>query len=117
MKEQKFREIIDRIEQRRIDLGLNKSKFVKAFGMKPQSYNNFIGAQGSKPNIELILGVVNEYGMDPMYLLNGENGKARVFKSQGITLFKPSRAEVVAAQKALNKAVGLYLSALTGQNQ
>ena len=39
--------------------------------MKPQTYNNFIGAQGSKPNIELILGIVNRYGVNPNWLLNG----------------------------------------------
>ena len=39
--------------------------------MKPQTYNNFIGTQGSKPNVELIFGIVNRYGVNPMWLLNG----------------------------------------------
>lgn len=39
--------------------------------MKPQTYNNFIGSQGSKPNVELIHGIVNVFGVNPLWLLNG----------------------------------------------
>lgn len=67
----KFKDIIDRIEYLRDYLGLNKSRFSGEIGMKPQTYNNFIGAQGSKPNIELITGIVNKFGVNPMWLLNG----------------------------------------------
>ena len=40
--------------------------------MNPQTYNNFVGAQGSKPNIELITGVVKEFNVNPSWLLKGE---------------------------------------------
>ncbi len=67
----KFSEIIERIEHLRNILKLNKSRFSMEIGMKPQTYNNFIGSQGSKPSVELILGVVNKFGANPNWLLNG----------------------------------------------
>lgn len=67
----RFADIIERIEYVRKYLNLNKSRFSSDIGMKPQTYNNFIGAQGSKPNIELIHGIVNRYGVNPTWLLNG----------------------------------------------
>lgn len=70
-KPKKFADIIERIEYLRNLLSLNKSRFSADIGMKPQTYNNFIGAQGSKPNVELIHGIVNRYGANPMWLLNG----------------------------------------------
>ena len=71
MKEKKFSDIIERIEYLRKLLKMNKSRFSSEIGMKPQTYNNFIGAQGSKPNIELIHGIVIQYGVNPMWLLSG----------------------------------------------
>jgi len=68
---QKFSEIIERIEFLRDYLGLNKSRFSAEIGMKPQTYNNFIGSQGSKPNIELISGIINKFKVNPHWLLNG----------------------------------------------
>ena len=70
-KERKFSEIIQRVEYVRSRLSMNKSKFCTAFGMKPQSYNNFIEPQGSKPNIELLLGMLNVYHVNPYWLLDG----------------------------------------------
>ena len=70
-KQQKFPEIIERIEYVRGHLSMNKSRFSGGIGMKPQTYNNFIGVQGSKPNIELILGMLNVYHVNPYWLLNG----------------------------------------------
>jgi transcriptional regulator with XRE-family HTH domain len=64
-------EIIQRIEYIRNYLGLNKSRFSTEIGLKPQTYNNFIGAQASKPSVELILGIVNRFGVNPAWLLNG----------------------------------------------
>lgn len=64
-------EIIERIEHVRKIRMLNKSKFCSAFGMKPQTYNNFIGVQQSKPNIDLIYGVVQKYDVNPFWLLQG----------------------------------------------
>lgn len=76
----KFEDIIERIEYVRKYLNLNKSRFSSDIGMKPQTYNNFIGAQGSKPNIELIRGIVNRYGVNPTWLLNGAG---EVFTEEG----------------------------------
>jgi len=70
-KPKKFSDIVERIEYLRNLLNLNKSRFSADIGMKPQTYNNFIGAQGSKPNVELIFGIVNQFGVNPMWLLNG----------------------------------------------
>ena len=70
-KERKFSEIIERIEYVRGRLSLNKSRFSARIGMMPQTYNNFIGAQGSKPSIELILGMLNVYHVNPYWLLDG----------------------------------------------
>ncbi len=67
----KFSEIIDRVEEVRNRLGLNKSRFAAAIDMKPQTYNNFIGVQGSKPNIELVYGMVECFKVNPHWLLNG----------------------------------------------
>ena len=71
MNEQKFPEIIERIEYVRRYLSLNKSQFCRRIGMTPQTYNNFIGQQASKPSVDLIFGVVNELHVNPMWLLNG----------------------------------------------
>lgn len=67
----KFHEIIERIEYVRTHLGLNKSRFSAEIGMKPQTYNNFIGAQGSKPNVELLYGIVTRFGVNPVWLFTG----------------------------------------------
>lgn len=67
----KFSDIIERIEHLRNLLKHNKSRFSMEIGMKPQTYNNFIGSQGSKPSVELILGIVNKFGANPNWLLNG----------------------------------------------
>jgi len=67
----KFPEIIERIEYTRTHLGLNKSRFSAEIGMKPQTYNNFIGSQGSKPNVELIYGIVTRFGVNPIWLFTG----------------------------------------------
>ncbi len=68
---QKFSAIFERIEEVRRRLGLNKSRFAGAIEMSPQTYNNFIGVQGSKPNIELVSGVVERFKVNPYWLLNG----------------------------------------------
>ncbi len=53
--------IIARIEDMRHDLKLSRVKFAAGFWMCPQTYNNFIGQQGSKPSMELLMGVVEAY--------------------------------------------------------
>ncbi len=75
---QKFQDIIERVEHVRIQLGKNKSKFAAEIDMKPQTYNNFIGSQASKPNVELIYGVVNSYDVHPLWMLTG---KGPIFQS------------------------------------
>ena len=70
-KQQKFPEIIERVEYVRKYLGLNKKEFCGRFGMQPQTYLNYIGPQGSSPSIELIYGVFNEFHVNPTWLLNG----------------------------------------------
>ena len=70
-KRQKFSEIIERVERVRNRLALNKSRFSQSIGMRPQTYNNFVGSQGSKPNIELICGLINTYNVNPDWLLTG----------------------------------------------
>jgi|SRR5579863_6409300 transcriptional regulator with XRE-family HTH domain len=68
----KFSDIIERVEQLRIHLGLNKSRFSAEIGMKPQTYNNFIGSQGSKPNVELLHGIVTRFGVNPLWIFTGQ---------------------------------------------
>jgi len=43
MDKTKRSEIMGRIEDMRHDLKMGKSKFCAAFGVKPQTYNNFTG--------------------------------------------------------------------------
>lgn len=69
---QELRSIIDRVDEIRFFIGLNKTEFCKRFRMTPQTYNNFLGKQGSKPSIELILGVCNVYHVDPLWLMTGK---------------------------------------------
>lgn len=71
-KKQKFADVIGRIEYVRTLKGLNKSRFSGEIGMRPQTYNNFIGAQGSKPNVELIAGLYQRFGVNPAWLLSGK---------------------------------------------
>jgi transcriptional regulator with XRE-family HTH domain len=68
----KFSDIIERVEQLRAHLGLNKSRFSAEIGMKPQTYNNFIGSQGSKPNVELLHGIVARFGVNPLWVFTGQ---------------------------------------------
>jgi len=77
---QKFEDVIARVEQIRHTVGLNKSRFSARVGMSPQTYNNFVGSQGSKPNIELIHGVVREFNVNPMWLLNGSGPTFRGYE-------------------------------------
>ena len=68
---ERFGDIIARIEEVRKAFNLNKSQFSANIGIKPQTYNNFIGTQKSKPNIKLIYGVVKWYRVNPHWLLYG----------------------------------------------
>lgn len=67
----KFSGIVERIERLRTALRLNKSNFARAIGLSPQTYNNFTGAQASKPSVELLHGLVTRCGANPMWILTG----------------------------------------------
>lgn len=67
----KFADIIQRVEQLRGSLGLSKSRFARSMGLTPQTYNNFMGPQASKPSVKLIYGIVSAYNVTAMWLLNG----------------------------------------------
>ncbi len=84
--EQKFPEIIGRVEHVRKHLKLNKSGFAGNMGIKPQTYNNFVGFQKSKPNIELLHGLYSVYQVNPVWLLNG---KGSMFVHGGYSGNKP----------------------------
>lgn len=68
---EKYKEIIFRAEEIRHILGLNKSRFSAKAGLSPQTYNNFTGSQGSKPNVQLIHGIVQAFNVNPKWLLDG----------------------------------------------
>jgi transcriptional regulator with XRE-family HTH domain len=67
----KFTDITERVEVVRTSLGLNKAQFASKIGMKPQTYNNFVGSQGTKPNMALVCGIVRAFNVDPGWLLTG----------------------------------------------
>lgn len=81
-------QIIDRVEEVRKALGLNKSQFSARISMKPQTYNNFIGAQGSKPNVELLVGIVRVFDVNPFWLLIGGD-KGGMFIQHAFEIGKP----------------------------
>ena len=117
----KFADIIERIEYVRQYLNLNKSRFSGEIGMKPQTYNNFIGAQGSKPNIELIHGIVNKFGVNPIWLLNGtgeifsrEGGRGDSALSAGGAAGQVAEGEADPAAQQLSDSLNeLYLQLRT----
>lgn len=69
-----YEAIIERVEATRIKLGMNKTQFTAKMGLKPQTYNNFISSQGTKPSVDLIYGVIHSFGVDANYLLTGKTG-------------------------------------------
>lgn len=92
----KFPEIIERIEYVRTHLGLNKSRFSAEIGMKPQTYNNFIGSQGSKPNVELIYGIVTRFGVNPIWLFTGSGAMFMDSRGGSPAVTRAQVAEAVA---------------------
>jgi len=76
-----MRAIIDRVEETRQFLGMSRSRFSTACGLRPQTYNNFVGSQQSKPNVALILGLIGAYkritggDLDVGWLLTGERSE------------------------------------------
>lgn len=87
--------VIERVEQVRVHLGLNKSQFCESFQMMPQTYNNFVGAQGTKPNIELLAGVVNTFGVEPMWFLDQSTPKPTPLCSKMPSIFFRSVMEML----------------------
>jgi transcriptional regulator with XRE-family HTH domain len=96
---EQFRDVIDRVEQLRTQLELPRSRFAKAIGMTPQTYNNFVGAQASKPSVKLIFGIVNAFNVNPMWLLMG---KGEVFRP-GRPQPNPGAIHEVARDKAIEE--------------
>ena len=104
----KFQEIISRVEEVRMKLGLNKSQFSSRIGMKPQTYNNFVGSQGSKPNIELIHGIIREFNIAPTWLLIGTGEQFSSTAPEAI--YNPLRSAQMASEGGIggdNKGEGL----------
>lgn len=76
MNKEQARAIIERVEQVRQGHRLNKSDFARRLGLKPQTYNNFIGAQGSKPSAALIVGLLRAFpDVRPRWLLLGSDAE------------------------------------------
>jgi DNA-binding XRE family transcriptional regulator len=62
-----------RVEQVRAMHELNRSAFARRVGLTPQTLNNFLGKQGSKPSAALLVGVAASFpGVDARWLLTGE---------------------------------------------
>lgn len=112
----KFKAIIERVEYLRSLLKLNKSRFSDALGMKPQTYNNFIGQQASKPNAELILGCVEVYNASPEWLLTG---RGPVFRDESEEYVPRSATHEEAEGRAVKilDAVEDFAHRLTGATE
>lgn len=100
---QRFSDIIERVERVRVSLKLNKSQFAKLVGLTPQTYNNFVGAQGSKPNVELLHGIVTQIGVNPLWVLTG---KGAVFLGKPAESVSPL-ARIHRFQEELAESAGL----------
>lgn len=77
--EERGREIMERVEEYRRLTKLTKTAFASKLGFTPQSYNNFTGAQQSKPSLRLILNMCEPmpFGVNPMWLLFGRGKRNR----------------------------------------
>ncbi len=96
-----FAKIIERVEEVRHQERLNKSRFSERIGLTPQTDNNFIGPQCSKPSVELVAGVCREFCTDANWLLLG--------KTSVDSLAKASRL----AEEALDGCATANLKAMT----
>ena len=65
------RAIMERIEQVRESRNMTKASFARAIGMSAQTYANFTGRQGSKPSIDLVLGLCRAFGVDHRWIMFG----------------------------------------------
>lgn len=97
-----YHEIIKRVEEVRHQARLNKSAFSARLGMKPQTYNNFIGKQGSKASVALVAGVCQAFDADANWLLLGVASSS---------LLSRARQKSEAAIKLAGKALALGRSA------
>ncbi len=96
----RYEDIVERVEIIRNHTGLNKAQFAAAIGLKPQTYNNFVGAQGSKPSIDLIHGVVRQFQVDPMWLLVGRGPMYRTERApDGVGGNPTTRSAASAAER------------------
>lgn len=69
---ERFGDIVARVEQVRTALRLSRARFAREIGLRPQTYNNFVGAQGSRPSVALIRGIVAHLNVDANWLLTGK---------------------------------------------
>jgi transcriptional regulator with XRE-family HTH domain len=92
--------IIGRVEHVRNHLGMNKSQFSQKIGMRPQTYNNFIGGQGSKPSVDLLVGIVERFGVNGDWLLTGQG---RSFLKDRSRLTQPRQEEFESATERMKR--------------
>lgn len=65
--------LVRRVEELRVMHELNRSAFARRVGLSPQTLNNFLGKQGSKPSAALLVGVARAFpDVDARWLLTGE---------------------------------------------
>lgn len=51
----------------------NKAAFARAIGLNPTALSSYIGTQRrSKPNVDMVVKIMNVTGVDPRWLLTGE---------------------------------------------
>ena len=73
---QKFGDIVRRVEEVRLRMGLNDSEFARAIGVTLDTFKCVTGPQQSKPSVELVHGVVTRLNVDANWLLNGTSENA-----------------------------------------
>lgn len=92
--------IIGRVEQVRAALHLHKSQFAARIGLKPQTYSNFVCKQASKPSVELLVGLVKVFDVNPLWLLLGNTDSPMFMPPPQVVDFsKITKAEIDEAMK------------------
>ena len=78
--------INDRIEMLVIQLSDgNKSAFCRSLGIPEGSLGNIIGGmtRRSRPNIDLLVKIIERHNVDPMWLLTGKESATKRISTQG----------------------------------
>lgn len=64
--------------------GGNKAAFAKAIGLSPTGLSNYLSKQRrSKPNVEMITNIITKVGVDPMWLLTGQETPHNEIHTEG----------------------------------